>query len=208
MNRLLFIVPVICCTAGVGRAGIVASGGAATLGPAPASVLLDAVESNTAAPVFIESENLTLSVGLPVDVTAAGTVDALGDLTPGVIPAGTLLNSYFLFSDPVGNTASTYEGFVEFDQPILGVIVTRDNLAASDLLVGNPGTTYGDFPARNLELGANSDRVVLSVSRFRLGFRFSTSSAADHVRVITAPTPGAAALLAAAGLVGARRRRA
>lgn len=191
--------------ASAARAAVVTTGGAAALGPAPSSVLLNATESNTAAPVFAERQHVTLASGLSVDISTAGLYDAPGDLTPAMLPAGMRVSSYYLFSDPVGQAQNAYEGFVVFDEPIIGIIVERPALSASDTVLGLAATTYGDFPARDLELGG--DRVLLTVSTFRIDFRFSTSSAADHIRIVTLPAPGAAAAALMGMLAAARRRR-
>lgn len=188
------------------QAAITGAGGDAVLGAAPASTLLGALESNTIARAFNESASFTLATNLPVNATAPGVYTSNGSLTPGVIAAGTVVNSHYVYVDPIAGGPANYEGFVEFDQPILGVIVLRGDLNSSDFL-GAPGTTYGDNGARGMELSGN-EAFTITLSQFRVNFRFNTTTATDDIRIITAvPAPGAAATLGMVLLAGLRRRR-
>lgn len=186
-------------------AAITAVGGAAVqIGP-PTSVNLDALESNTSAFAFPEQQGVVLPAPLAVDVTAVGLVSSAGDLTPGTIPVGARVSSYLIHSDPVASGTAVYEGFVEFDETIIGLIVLRSTLGTSDP-IGNPLTIYADYTARGMELG--NDQVRLVIGRTRVDFRFNTSGATDDIRVITlVPAPASAALLGLGGLITVRRRR-
>lgn len=189
------------------QAAVSSVGGAATLIAPPPSTLLGANQSLTRAWAFDEVSNFTLASNLLVNATTPGTYNSNGTLTPGSIAAGTVINSHYLYTDPVAGTLSTYEGFVEFDQPILGVICLRADINSSDFL-GAPGTAYGDNVARGLEL-SQAENFTITISGNRVNFRFNTSTATDDIRVITAvPAPGAAALLGLGGLLATRRRRA
>lgn len=191
---------------GASQAAIVTTGGDAVLGPAPASTVLGALESNTIARAFNEASSFALATNLPVNATTPGVYSSNGSLTPGVIAAGTIVNSHYLYVDPVADGPANYEGFVEFDQPILGVIVLRNALNSSDFL-GASGTSYGDNPARGLELSGN-EVFTITLSQFRVNFRFNTTNATDDIRIITAvPAPGAAAMLGLAAAACVRRRR-
>ncbi len=184
---------------------IIGVGGAAVQIAPPASVNLDALESNTSAFVFPERQGVVLPAPLAVDITAVGLVSSAGDLTPGSIPAGARVSSYLIHSDPVASGTALYEGFVEFDETIIGLIVLRSTLGTSDP-IGSPLTIYADYAARGLELG--NDQVRLVIGRTRVDFRFNTSGATDDIRVITlVPTPASAALLGLSGLIAVRRRR-
>lgn len=193
--------------AGVSAQGaLTTSGGSAVIIAPPASSVLGATESNTQAWAFNEVTNFTLATNLLVNATTPGTYTSNGSLTPGFIAAGTVINSHYLYSDPVGGSTEAYEGFVEFDQPILGIICLRSDLNSTDFL-GALGTSYGDNSARGLEL-AQAERFTITIAGTRVNFRFTTSTATDDIRIITAvPTPGALALLGLGGLVTARRRR-
>jgi hypothetical protein len=205
-HRCIVAASVIIATTAAAQAAITGGTGSTSVIPAPASVARHALESNTQVWAFDEVQNFVLPVDLIVDITAVGLVDASGDLTPGVIPAGTVVSSHFLHSDPETETASTYEGTVTFDRIIVGIIVNREPIALTDGLLGNPATTYTDSTSRGLELG--NDRVRLNVGRFSINYRFVTSGSTDDIRVITV-VPGAstAAGAAMAGLCVLRRRR-
>lgn len=189
------------------QAAVTSAGGSAVIIAPPPSTLLGANQSLTQAWAFNEVSNFTLATNLPVNATTPGTYTSNGSLTPGSIAAGTVINSHYLYSDPVAGALTTYEGFVEFDQPILGVICLRADLNSTDFL-GAPGTAYGDNAARGLEL-SQAERFTITIAGNRVNFRFETSTATDDIRVITAvPAPGSAALLGLGGLLAARRRRA
>lgn len=182
------------------------------LSPAPASVAVNAIESDTFIELLRERQNYQLATDLNVNITSTGTFTSTASLTPGVIGAGTRINSTYLFTDIVDDTNPiTFDGFVTFDTAILGVIVT--NFVASDAVVGlAPTTTYGG----NRALEFPQDTVIISADRRTLTFRPTTINRIDAVRVITAavPEPGEWATMgfAGAGLCGlmvrARRKKA
>jgi hypothetical protein len=161
-----------------------------------------------------EVQNYTLTANLQVDTTTLGAFNSTASLTPGFIPAGTVINSHAFYYDPaIGGT--TTAGF-QFDGPVLGVILNDgafpDPFVASDYLIpgivpaGNiPGS---HFAARGLELGINIDH--LTVLPAGVSFTLSAGSPGDQLRVITAPVPepGIGALILVAGAVfWAGRRR-
>lgn len=188
-------------------AGVIGTTGAAVSVSAPPSVALGAFESNSDVPIFFESSG-TLALGVQVEITGPGLFDAPGDLTLATVPAGTAYESYLLRSDPVGGASRVYEGSVTFDQDVIGIIVGRSLLLASDSILGAPGTTYTDYAARGLELSANADRLQLSLNSRTVAFRFTTSTSSDDIRIITVPGPGSAALMLMGVLAASRRRRA
>src|SRR3712207_5120612 len=77
------------------------SAGVTVLAAPPPSVKLNQLEGNTDIFAFQEHQNYTLPVPLPVDITQPGTYDDVTDiLLPSPIPAGTVVNAYFLHADP------------------------------------------------------------------------------------------------------------
>ncbi len=206
MPRTIAFVSAAALVPALAQASIVASGGDVLLIPPPPSMALGALESNTTTHAWNEVSSFTLTAPLSVNATLPGTYASVGSLTPGVIPAGTVVSSHYLYSDPVGSSAGLYQGFMDFDQPVIGIIVLRPELNASDW-VGAPSTIYADNVARGMEVISN-EFFFLSVSTFRVGFQFNTTSATDDIRVITlVPAPGVAGVCAFAGLLTARRRR-
>jgi uncharacterized protein (TIGR03382 family) len=53
-----------------------------------------------------------------------------------------------------------------------------------------------------------AEQFSITVTQFRINFRFNTTTATDDIRVITAiPGPGAMAVVGLGGVLAARRRR-
>ena len=76
--------------------------------PPPPSVQVGDLESNETMFIFLEVEVLILPTDLEVDITVDGFYDDLDDLTPGIIPAGTAVNSWFVHSDVIGIDEGLY----------------------------------------------------------------------------------------------------
>jgi len=169
-------------------ASIVSESGQAVLGPPVSNTTEGDNESNFQMNFFAEQTGLTLPSALPVDITPSTTFPAIyqgvGQLTPSTIAAGTEIDSYFLYSDPIGQPLIpvSYSATVTFSTPILGVMATADTLAATDAEVGAPGTTYSTNKDSGLEA---SDEVEL-VGPDTIHVQFSTFVDTDDIRIITA----------------------
>lgn len=168
----------------------------------PASLELGQLQSDTLVRLVIE-QSITLGVGLNVDITTSGLFDDAADLTPGVLAAGTAVQSHLLHTDPSSNSA-TYRGFVTFDADVIGIIVGRSLLLTSDLIVGLPGVVYSTNQARGIEF--NTDALRLTVNSRTVEFDWRTTGAIDEIRVLTIPGPAAASVLGL-GTLALRRRR-
>lgn len=191
------------CLAAAAHASV--SGGSTTtattdfqfLDPPPLQVGQDNQDDSNTLFAFNEKQNFLLTSDLVVDDAGGGV--------PGIIPAGTRVASHYVFFDPAGviNLVSI-SGSVQFDQDILGLVTTRDNLIASDFL-GAVGTSYNSPSARGLE--PPDDSATISGAR-EIMTTLVASSPGDYFRVITVvPAPGTATVLAAgAGLLLRRRR--
>jgi len=182
--------------------------------PIPSDLRLDVYESDTNIFVFDEKQNLTLPSDVSVDITQAGTYNDAGDLTPGTITAGTVVNSYLIHVDPVGTASSlfTYEGSITFSNRILGVIVNAQSLNDSDSVLGIDTTTYWQsgsyWSYRGLEW-TPQDEVQISISLDGMTMHLAASNVLDNVRVVEmVPVPGAV-LLGMLGLsvVGVKLRK-
>jgi hypothetical protein len=161
----------------------------------PASVEFEALTSDTEIFAFDEQQGVTLPANLAVDITQPGTYDDTGDLTPGSIAGGTVVNSHMLHADNVGSGGGPIKisGTATFDSDILGIAVHSGNLDASDFL-GAPGTIYptGKFQ-RDLELDNQNDVVIWQVDNRTVFFQANTIAHVDQIRVVTEkeePPPG------------------
>lgn len=182
------------------------------LGSPPPSVIEGALESNTDAHIFLES-TMTLPAPVSVDIATPGLYNQSNPDDPGVIPAGTLVNSYFLHHDSVEEQLSTVVAFGTFPDPVLGIIIGDTFLDASDPLLGSPLTTYPTGLAfRGLEVPALAlnDVVFWSGNMVFVSISSTTAEVLDQVRIVTAavPEPSTVALgLAAAPLAWLALRR-
>lgn len=164
----------------------------------PAAVYRNALESDSRIVLFRERGSFLLTADLVVDEIGTGAVDQDTDLTPGLLPGGTLVDSYLFHQD--GTTENTLDrsGSATFSKPIIGVIVRQESgdetLSASDPILGHPGTIYpgelGDthqnpHRGRGLEFG-NLDMIAVSPDRLTLTLTLRTGTYVDQVRVVTA----------------------
>ena len=133
---------------------------------------------------FNESQNAVVAAGgLNVNVVPAAS--AGGGTGGGMIAAGTIVASHYIFYDPVGNSQ---QGWVEFDSNILGILTATGSLAASDYLA-NTGVNYLNPSLRGLEDGDAA--WVLTAQPNRVYVDWSASTPGDYIRVLTAFSPGA-----------------
>jgi len=195
-------------------AGIITTTGSLRIGSAPASTNQGAWESNKRTRLFQEQSAIALDQDVNVDMTGPGVYASPEDCILGSVSAGTVVDSFLLHQDPKGRRHSIMlHGSITFDQDILGVIVSRDNLNASDSMFGVTGTLYptGTEMLRGLDFPRAHDKITISDDRRTLSYDLQTQVALDHVRILTAvsavPGPGSLALLGIAGLTAVRRRR-
>jgi len=185
------------------NAAVLGVSGAVSIIPAPADARLGMLESNTVAPLFTEVTGLKLPSNLTVDFNAPGTYNSNPGSLP-FIPAGTVVDSYYLITDPVGsdvNNVRNFSGTITFSTDVLGVIVLDPEFASSNGTLGHPGTLYSPAGIA-LELGS-PDTFTLSGGRRTISFSFSSNTAADNMRIVTAAVPEpASAVLVVAGLAG------
>jgi hypothetical protein len=175
-------------------ATIVAIGGAVLNQSPPPVVSETALQNNQFLNLFTERTAYTLPTAVPVDISSyPATYSGVDHLTPGIVPAGTSVDSYFMFSDPVGepNALFPYHGTLTFSTPILGVIVLSSTLNKTDGILGAPGTTYTIGAADGLEdnhTSSEPDTVEIS-SANQISVDFWTQNDIDSIRIITAGSP-------------------
>jgi len=176
----------------VADAAIVGTEGEVQACQPPASLAQGGAESDTNVSMFAERQNVT--VGAPISVDATGPRIAFGSavqyddpsqLGGGTVPSGTVVDSFYFHTDPVGQPAGgvTFSGTATFSAPILGVIVSANKLAASDGQLALPGQTTEQVN-RGYELGPQ-EWFSLSTDNRTLQFQVHTYLHVDDIRVIT-----------------------
>lgn len=199
------------------RANIVNVTGDVVLATPPTDISEGNWESDTQIRAFAEQQNVTLQQGLTVDISQPGESDATNpNLSTATIPAGTVVDSYLVHFDPVGQPTSrvSLSGSLTFDEPILGVIALGDSLDDSDAAVGLPSvTTYSSGPGRGLEFVQEDDNDSLTLGAYQSGLQTVTcglrsTTSVDEFRVITAVPEPAVLAPAVLALCLMKRRRA
>lgn len=138
----------------------------------PASVVLNATQSNVRIIGFDERQCITLAAPLYTD--------------HAVLPTGSKVSCHFFHGDPV--TTLMLSGKARFDTNIVGVISTSTNLDASDIVCRRAGVTYpmpGSEANRGLEaLQPNDGYNIIDAGR-GIAISMDIPAASDQVRVIT-----------------------
>jgi len=138
-------------------------------------------------------------------------VDMLPGSTSSYQPiAGTItgvVDSHMIHHSINWYTSSSMTGSVTFDNPIVGVIFSWQNLNTTDSLFGPAGTTYHVNFLRQLSQAEG----FCTINNATLSFNFALAAGFydyAHVRVLTAPVPApAAAAPLVVCLLGLRFRR-
>ncbi len=164
---------------------------------APASVQENDRTNNRKALLFAEQINTVLASDLKVEAYLPGAYGA-PTATAGLkkplntvasdrsIAAGRAVTSYFLHADTASGaeTPTMMSGSITFNDKILGVIF--GNFAASDALLGAPGTAYESATGHGLDMtDPNADYFRISNDRMRIDFRFAVGGISDQIRIIT-----------------------
>lgn len=218
--------------AGTASAGITSYSGQLSLVPSTESPLSfkwgDMANDQTMA-LYVETTGFTLQSPLMADISGdEGTYHRFNrPAQPFAIPAGTQIDSYFIHQELVGNNPNKFASMnftITFERPILGVIVGGDwhdgelfrtTLDDSDYL-GGAGVQYtknADQRRRGAMEGlAHAEFLTVSDDGYTLsGSLHSRAVHVDDIRIITMgsviPTPGSAAILGLAGMIGLKRRR-
>ncbi|MGN6367815.1 MAG: hypothetical protein ACTHN5_06100 [Phycisphaerae bacterium] len=202
---------------GIAGGAVTGATGAVVLNTSPpASIISGDWESNTAIREFVEAEPKTLTQAVAVDLTAPGTSPGAADdnLSPGTIPVGTVVNSYFLHFDPVGkpSTPVTLSGSITFDTPVLGLIALSSTLNGSIGSLGLASTTYASGSDHGMEFAPNADGtndvLTLSADRRTVSFTVTANLNGDELRIVTGvPEAGSLGVVVGGGILLAARRR-
>ena len=139
----------------------------------------------------LETPRIRLNEEIVVSGVGSGAVEAVNEGTKGALPVGAEVASYLLHFNPgVTEQESNVQasGTIEFQHPILGVIVTTDELEHSEQVIF--ARQAENWPERMLETiderESTHDRVFLSADRLTLTIELNARSI-DQCRVITEP---------------------
>lgn len=149
--------------------------------------------------VWNERSGVVLPVPIAVDIAGPGVYRYLTDLGTYAIPAGTHIDSSFIYYDPGPRTV--LETTITFTGRILGVIVTSDR-KGDDRLLKTDALALPTVPARNfaqrhfnnrgMEMPLNRIFVpkgthedAIAIDGNTLTISLGASSPGDQIRVIT-----------------------
>jgi hypothetical protein len=135
--------------------------------------------------VFPERERVTMPKDIVVTITAPGRQEGPFEGLAVTLPAGTQVRSYLLQFNPLGAAKTPVHrlvGSITFDRPVVGLIATSAQLAATDTILGAEGA-LADSRSRGIELG---DRLELSPDRRTLRLDWTAAAGIDQLRVLVA----------------------
>lgn len=201
------------------EAGILSVSARGAIIPPPASVASGALEDPDTIFVFQERSNFVLPSDVSVDMSMPGTVNFAGMFaTPGVVLAGTRVDSIFVHYDTPQIMLGMRAVQVFMDRPILGVILSDQLLDDSDAILGAPGTGYPGglmfrgttgpvgAPMEGFDSVGYAPGSPVPGSVALLGVRMEVEHVLDGVRVLTVPTvpepPASALSLVGAVMIG------
>ncbi len=159
----------------------------------PPSLDWGKVESDDYFQLYIEQCGYTLPGDVIVDWTPTGVEQVFNgniscDLTPGTIPAGTVVDVYFVHFDTVTEQL-ILSGEIQFTRPVLGMILPRGtDFATTDASLGGPNTTYPSTGSRGFECALNNggETLILSADAKNIYLELIVSWSIDQARIIVA----------------------
>ncbi len=192
----LAVALILLCPVLPARADVMTTGQVTLVTPPP-TTRLGQLQSDATMYLFPEKRAYVLPASVNVDITAPGNYTAANatPYTPGVIAAGTQVNSWMVHFNPpdgpiYGSGSLTFSG-----EKVLGVIASDANLDATDGLLGAPGTLYSTgVTSRGLEIndmapGSNFDNVILSSDFLTLALLWRAGVSEDEIRILTESVP-------------------
>ncbi|MGI9474053.1 MAG: FecR domain-containing protein [Rubripirellula sp.] len=142
--------------------------------------------------IFVRPEGhpVRLNTELMVNISEPGDYENLGDLSPSLLQSNTSVRSYILHFSPESQLgrrrAKRVTGSITFARPVLGMMVSHDELAASSHRFGRRGAGEGNQRRElNLTADRDGDRITLSDDRKTVTLDLmSPGRSSDLVRVI------------------------
>ncbi|MCD6303714.1 MAG: prepilin-type N-terminal cleavage/methylation domain-containing protein [Planctomycetes bacterium] len=151
----------------------------------PPSAVFNTLEDNKKIFMFRERQGYALPSPVKVDIYKPGQYDNHYDRESTVIPAGTVVDCYFLHYDSVGSHRAQTSGFVTMAEKVLGLIVLTKSLDKTDKVLGYPGTVYSTGQ-RSRGFEQNQERVTFEPDERTLTIRnFYITFPGEEVRIIT-----------------------
>jgi prepilin-type processing-associated H-X9-DG protein len=146
------------------------------------------IAANDFARLFVERMNYELPQAVPVDISQPGYYSSNGQLTKSTIPAGTVVDVFYIHFDSQGNQlANIYDGRIDFSREMLGLITNTATLNQTDPTIGKPGVNYPTGQnARGYEWGAEQIEVTDDMRTFIL-HRFHITFPGENTRFVTEP---------------------
>lgn len=179
------------------HAAITSTSGAAQKIAAPADVTTGKLESDTIIHAFEERSSVTTSQSVSLDITQPGTVPGPSgnNLSPGSIPQGTRINSYYIHYDKVGgsDTIKSATGSVTFGEDVIGLIITLGGLTATNGTLGAQSTIYPTGSSQHVEFN-DCSKITLAPDRRTVSVTLCVTCCADNIRVITGNVSGGSVL--------------
>ncbi len=216
MMRILLLISTLAASAYAGPVLGVVSSSVELSFPAtpPSSLATNQTQSDTTVFGYLEKYHYALAQSVPVDIVTNGAAtynSPLNLLSPGNLPVGTWIASYYLHFDPVGLN-KTRSVTMEFEPWMIirgiQVLPLRLNNSSTNSELKLPGVVYetNNILLYGLELGLDSIQLADSHT---ITVNFRNSLLVDDVRILVqTPEPSYALLLAPAiGLLLWQRRR-
>jgi hypothetical protein len=182
--------------------------GVTELSPPPSSLLPGVLTSDSTIYGFSEQQGVLLASNVNVGISTPGAFICCSPLSPGVVDAGTTVNSYLLYASPVSDVSGQdfreFTGTITFSpgEKIVGIILGYQNIAATDALLGAPGTTYPPGTYKTGGLEPNHDEVIVSSNMQSVTVNFYIEPGNDDmIRILTTTPEPADFVLLGSGLL-------
>ena len=153
----------------------------------PANLQIDKHVSDKCMFLFPEREEVVVGEdGVLVDESRSGN--------PATLPEGSVLSSFIVHADKIGSTLESVplKGSHTFEDEVVGLVLTGDNLEASDVDFGIPRPTHDpglDYEPDSDLRGVDDDQVSIQPDGHTVVFDLHVSGAIDEVRVLTGTVP-------------------
>ncbi len=169
-----------------GGGGSVTLEGQVELIPSPQSSVFNTLEDNKIVWMFQEREAYDLPSTIDVDISQPGRYTN-NRKTPGTVPAGTMVDCYFLHFDPIGGTNTTTNGqVITFTDEILGYVVHTPTLDSTDRILGSPGTVYSTGQGSRGFEGVEDVEISDDGKSFII-HHYQSTFPGEEVRILTKP---------------------